>query len=148
MRQLLEQPALLAEALVRPRLDEIGVPHRRAEDHDSSLSRWLVPAPHILPQLRDPRWRRAALRSEDARLAEVGCDAALILYGVGSCVESLPHTSGRRHNVEIIQEGKQRIVCMGARRMPHGPALRAAPMQTVRGQEHRPARSPRLAGFP
>ena len=90
-------------------LDEVGVPHRRAEDHDS----WLVPAPHITPQLRDPRWRRAGLRSEDARLdhlAEVRCDAAVFLYGVRSCVESLPRTIGCRHDVEIVQEGQQRIV--------------------------------------
>ena len=105
------EAALLAEALVTPRLDEVGVPHRRAEDHDSSLSRWLVPAPHILPQLRDPRWRRAGLRSEDAHLAaEVRCDAAVVLYGVRSYVESLPRTIGCRHDVKVVQEGQQRIV--------------------------------------
>ena len=45
----------------------------------------------------------------------------MILYGVGSCVESLPRTSGRRHNVEIIQEGKQRIVWVqgGCRTVQH-----------------------------
>jgi len=80
---------LLAEALVGPCLDEIRMPHQRAKDHDPALGRWFVSTPHILPQLRDPRRRRASLRSEDTRLAEVGCYATVVRYGMGSCVKGL-----------------------------------------------------------